>query len=346
MKLISLLLALTIFAAACGGGSNNGEDAGAESTSSTTATSTTSQPAKTPATTTAAAVTSTSTTAASTTTSTAATSTTVAPSDTGVFDIELGDCILADVAAEQSSVPTVPCDQPHASEVYSAFLVDDGEYPGIENVDVWAGEGCLARFEPTFRESYDISPYFIEFLYPTEDSWNDQNDREVLCLASGLDLLTGSIVPSHDADPILTAAIAAAIAAPDEDGDPSPFPVDEATCAAGWIVNDIGADRLTELGVTANNVAQVEDIDFSDSELELVVTALGDCADIARLVADTLVNDGTFIAADGDCFAAEFDEVVLERAFKVALADPDAEVATDEFLTEFIRVADVCDLAL
>ena len=121
----------------------------------------------------------------------------------------------------------------------------------------------LFRSEPTFREAYEISPYFIAYLYPTEDSWNNEGDREVLCLASGPELLTGSIVPTRsEADPILAAAIAAAIAAPDDDGEPSPFPIAEASCAAGWIVSDIGSARLTELGVSASEVAQVDDIDF------------------------------------------------------------------------------------
>jgi len=345
MRLTSLLLALAVLATACGGGSDPDESADAGSTPTTTAaststTSTTSTPPKTTATTGAPL----STAAPTTSTST---STTVAASNTNVFEIVEGDCLNEELIDEQSSVPTVPCDQAHDSEVYTAFILDDGQYPGLDDVDVWAGEGCLARFEPAFREAYAISPYFISYLYPTEDSWNNEDDREVLCLASGTEPLTGSIVPPrNESNPVLAAAIAAAIAAPTDDGEPSPFPIEEASCAAGWIVNDIGSDRLTELGVSAAEVSQVEDIDFTDEELGLIVLAIGDCADIARLLADSLVNDGTLSAVDADCFAAEFDEEVLEQAFKVSLADPDAELATDEFLAEFFDVASVCDLAL
>jgi len=318
MKLASLLLALAVIAAACGGASDVDENA--NSAVSTTADSAT---------------------------TTSASSTTVAASNTSVFSIEQGDCLIEAVTDEQSSVPIVPCDQPHDSEVYTAFAMDEGDYPGAEAISEIAGEGCLARFEPIFREAYEISPYFVSFLFPTEVSWNDEDDREVLCLANGPELLVGSILPDRsDSDPVLAAAIAAAITAPDEDGDLSPFPIEEASCASGWIVNDIGSDRLLELGVSATSVGQIDDIEFSDAELELIVAALGDCADMSRLIGDALVSDGTFSEADGDCFATEFDEAVLEQAFKTVLRDSEAELDSDEFINEFIDVAGICNIAL
>lgn len=115
--------------------------------------------------------------------------------DVGVFRIRVGDCLDAEVQEEQQSVPVVPCEEPHRSEVYASFDLDEGPYPGPLTVEEQSGDGCLARFEPTFGEPYETSPYFISILFPSEDGWKEIDDREVLCLAYGTELLTGSIVP-------------------------------------------------------------------------------------------------------------------------------------------------------
>lgn len=115
--------------------------------------------------------------------------------DVGVFRIRVGDCLNAQIAEQQSSVPVVPCDEPHESEVYATFDLVGDDYPGILTVEQQSGDGCLERFEPTFGESYETSPYYISFLYPNEESWDVVDDREVICVAYGDALLTGSIVP-------------------------------------------------------------------------------------------------------------------------------------------------------
>ena len=54
-----------------------------------------------------------------------------------VLELEVGTC-LNDVdqplAQDLTEIPSVPCDQPHQSEVFAEVVLDDGEYPGVDEV--------------------------------------------------------------------------------------------------------------------------------------------------------------------------------------------------------------------
>lgn len=149
-----------------------------------------------------------------------------------------------------------------------------------------------------------------------------------------------------DADPALVAALADELASPDDDGSPSPFPRDDAECAAEKIISGIGAGRLAELGVTADDVGEVEELDFTDSELDTIVDSLGDCSDLPRLMADQLAADGALSAEDADCFADEFDEGLLKDVFKgVFQGEELGDDPPEDFLNAFIDVAAECDFS-
>ncbi|MFC0680674.1 septum formation family protein [Lysobacter korlensis] len=102
-----------------------------------------------------------------------------------VFSIEVGDCVTQDVSAEAeevSAVPVVPCSEPHDLEVYAEFTIDGEEYPGDEQADTLATEGCLAEFGEFVGLSYEQSALDYTFYRPTEESWNEADDRLVSCL--------------------------------------------------------------------------------------------------------------------------------------------------------------------
>ena len=43
--------------------------------------------------------------------------------DVGVFRLQVGDCLNEDIVTEQSSIPVVPCDEPHDSQrCFTAYL--------------------------------------------------------------------------------------------------------------------------------------------------------------------------------------------------------------------------------
>lgn len=103
--------------------------------------------------------------------------------DTDVFAITVGDCLNdASAGDEVSSVPTVPCSQPHDSEAYHAFNLPDGDYPGDDAVEAAADEGCFAAFESFVGISYQESVLDFAYYFPTTSSWA-QGDREILCIA-------------------------------------------------------------------------------------------------------------------------------------------------------------------
>ncbi|MBO1753103.1 septum formation family protein [Actinotalea sp. BY-33] len=101
-----------------------------------------------------------------------------------VFDLEVGDCMNSpDVADEElSSVSTVPCDEPHDAEAYAAMMFEDGDFPGLQGVVSASEAYCLDEFETFIGLPYDASELGVTSIYPTQDSWDRLDDREVLCL--------------------------------------------------------------------------------------------------------------------------------------------------------------------
>ncbi|MGI8759603.1 MAG: septum formation family protein, partial [Acidimicrobiales bacterium] len=108
--------------------------------------------------------------------------------DLAASSVKVGDCFddpgnLDDVEA----VPAVPCDQPHANEAYYAFDLDGDDFPGTEQVEELAIDGCLAEFEAFVGTPYEESTLDIFYLAPSTSSWDDFDDREVLCAVYGVD---------------------------------------------------------------------------------------------------------------------------------------------------------------
>jgi hypothetical protein len=98
------------------------------------------------------------------------------------FQVRVGDCFddVDSFAEEVSSLPGVPCSQPHDNEAYAVFDVSIATYPDDEAMWELANESCLERFESFVGMDYDSSSLDILTMYPTIESWK-QNDREVVC---------------------------------------------------------------------------------------------------------------------------------------------------------------------
>lgn len=116
------------------------------------------------------------------------------------FTIRLGDCfdntraLAGDEAGEVSSLPGVPCSEPHDNEVYAVFDVDYAEFPGDQAMSEGAFDACLARFEGFVGNAYENSTLDITALYPSNQSWSTHSDREVVCAVYDMNggKLTGS----------------------------------------------------------------------------------------------------------------------------------------------------------
>ena len=117
----------------------------------------------------------------------------------GAFEVRVGDCFDdgAFASSEISEVPAVPCLEPHDNEVYAAFDIP-GDWPGEDGVEELAHEGCHERFAGAIGESYEDSVIDFTTIYPTEGSWKQRGDREVLCVGFHMEFekLTGSMIGS------------------------------------------------------------------------------------------------------------------------------------------------------
>ena len=100
----------------------------------------------------------------------------------GAFNMRVGDCFdnINSSAEEVSSVPGVPCSQPHDYETYAIFDVDITSYPEDEGMSDLALESCMGRFESYVGKDYQSSSLDITSMYPSQQSWRE-NDREIVC---------------------------------------------------------------------------------------------------------------------------------------------------------------------
>lgn len=119
------------------------------------------------------------------------------------------DVATADVGAcfeepedtsEIGEFDTVECEEPHFGEVYYKFDIAGDEYPGEEGVSQEVQDGCLPAFEDYVGIPYEESVYEIFPITPTEETWNDADDREVICVLTAPDQsdITGSKEGSNE----------------------------------------------------------------------------------------------------------------------------------------------------
>lgn len=116
------------------------------------------------------------------------------------FEMRVGDCFddgstFADDNPEVNSVAGIPCSNPHDNEVYAVFDVNATSFPDGDEMARMAFESCKQRFTSFVGKDYESSDLDIATLYPTRDSWNRQNDREVVCAVYDVAAakLTGSV---------------------------------------------------------------------------------------------------------------------------------------------------------
>jgi len=98
--------------------------------------------------------------------------------------IEVGDCFDDQVAYDIAAIPVVPCNEPHDNEVYDLYQIERREsasYPGINGVAALAQEGCLIAFQDYVGMEYQRSVLEIFPIPPSEESWEESGDREVVC---------------------------------------------------------------------------------------------------------------------------------------------------------------------
>ena len=107
-----------------------------------------------------------------------------APSTTSadVFQIKVGDCVNDTQQSEVQELPQVDCAEPHDYEVYYQFQMTDAEFPGLDAATELAQNTCAEEFGTFVGTPYESTVLDLNYLTPTEDSWNRGNDRQISCL--------------------------------------------------------------------------------------------------------------------------------------------------------------------
>jgi hypothetical protein len=135
--------------------------------------------------------------------SSAAPSTAAATSSTPpVALLKVGDCTgNVDLSgASITSVPTVPCDQPHYYEVHATLPVAGDGFPGAEALNTRAKTACAASFLGYVGVEARYSRYSSAYLAADETAWADPANRVITCLVGSAD---GGLVGSAKGDNLI-----------------------------------------------------------------------------------------------------------------------------------------------
>ena len=116
----------------------------------------------------------------------------------GVFAVQEGDCISWPTDSESvAAFDGVSCDEPHDGEIYELFdITGFDDFPGDDLVSEQADQGCFDAFEPFVGIAFVESEFFFTRFVPTQETWDDLDDREVICIitpAQGEPQLTMSL---------------------------------------------------------------------------------------------------------------------------------------------------------
>ena len=84
----------------------------------------------------------------------------------------------------------MPCDEPHTAEVLDVYdYVADGDtFPGTVAFEESAAEECVNRFNSITGNDFMTDPdWNMTSLYPSAESWDRADDREIVCIVVPLD---------------------------------------------------------------------------------------------------------------------------------------------------------------
>lgn len=105
-----------------------------------------------------------------------------------VMTLNVGDCFdeeamnTALMNSEITDVPLVDCAEEHDSEFFHSHQMTGDEYPGDGEIQTQADELCSGdAFTDFIGVSYEESETYVAHLSPTQESWEQLDDREILC---------------------------------------------------------------------------------------------------------------------------------------------------------------------
>jgi hypothetical protein len=120
--------------------------------------------------------------------------------DTPFSALSPGDCIAGLPETYIYAVARVGCEEPHLLEVFALFdLAEAAPYPGDRAVADAADDGCVQRFDAYVGTPYLESELDVGHATPTGQTWDEEDDRTVICWTFARDgsLLSRSVADSR-----------------------------------------------------------------------------------------------------------------------------------------------------
>lgn len=102
-----------------------------------------------------------------------------------VATVDVGECLdSASLEGEITEIPTVDCTESHDAQVVGKFELADGDFPGDDAIYDEAEAQCVVLFEEFVGISWEESSVpQMSWVPPSEETWNQADDREVICIA-------------------------------------------------------------------------------------------------------------------------------------------------------------------
>ncbi|MEE8601052.1 septum formation family protein [Euzebya tangerina] len=119
----------------------------------------------------------------------------VAACTPSVVEFTIGECVNLPDGEEITDYDTVDCAEPHDAEVFALPQMPDGEDAPFNQTAVseFASQRCQGdEFANYVGTDYESSAIWASSLTPSQDSWDNANDREIVCLLVGEPLEDGS----------------------------------------------------------------------------------------------------------------------------------------------------------
>ena len=108
-----------------------------------------------------------------------------------VFGLRPGQCVNSGSDALKFTV--LSCARPHDAEVFAAFTLPAGPWPGSSAVRVDAGDGCASRLDSYIDPQLATASLTQDYVYPNQAAWQ-AGERTVVCEVSAANgRLTGSV---------------------------------------------------------------------------------------------------------------------------------------------------------
>jgi hypothetical protein len=106
--------------------------------------------------------------------------------------LEVGDCFRG----EMPEFDIVDCEEPHDAEVFGLddhHAAEGAPYPGRAELSFVTDQRCVEAYASHVGESIQETEWRILIVEPSEESWDERDDRAFLCaLVSTDDALVGS----------------------------------------------------------------------------------------------------------------------------------------------------------